>query len=243
MPKMDHMTHLDIWNTSYGQKKGRESNWQFDSRPLKFGNRPDLLRCKWRVTYHWKALNDSYNFVSDLISIRGLHRKLWAPKVSKIPTLAISRFPSGSPGTKCHLDVGLVEKHEVYYKGEGGGFPQVWAMVNLVSLSCPWVVLTPKMFQLCTNHLVLILYKFVWVVEACQFFLVLSRSSNTPLYPSKVLQTKECALTSYFFVVFSLDSRSSSSRNWERVIKLANISSNQTHEFWWELYNMGPIIL
>jgi len=21
------MTHLDIWNTSYGQKKGRESNW------------------------------------------------------------------------------------------------------------------------------------------------------------------------------------------------------------------------
>jgi hypothetical protein len=25
---------------SYGQKKGRESNWQFDSRPLKVGNRP-----------------------------------------------------------------------------------------------------------------------------------------------------------------------------------------------------------
>ncbi len=29
------ITHLDISNTSYGQKKGRESNWQFDSRPLK----------------------------------------------------------------------------------------------------------------------------------------------------------------------------------------------------------------
>jgi len=29
------MAHLDISNTSYGQKKGRESNWQFDSRPLK----------------------------------------------------------------------------------------------------------------------------------------------------------------------------------------------------------------
>jgi hypothetical protein len=24
------MTHLDIWNTSYGQKKGRKSNWQFE---------------------------------------------------------------------------------------------------------------------------------------------------------------------------------------------------------------------
>jgi hypothetical protein len=37
------MTHLDISNTSYGQKKGRESNWQFDSRPLKVKNRPEFL--------------------------------------------------------------------------------------------------------------------------------------------------------------------------------------------------------
>jgi len=28
-----------------------------------------------------------------------------------------------SPGTKCHLDVGLVERHKIYYKGEGGDFP------------------------------------------------------------------------------------------------------------------------
>jgi hypothetical protein len=34
-------------------------------------------------------------------------------------------LPLGSPGTKCHLDVGLVERHKVYYNGEGGGFPQV----------------------------------------------------------------------------------------------------------------------
>jgi hypothetical protein len=25
-------------------------------------------------------------------------------------------------------------KHKEYHKGEGGGFPQVWAMVSLVSL-------------------------------------------------------------------------------------------------------------
>ncbi len=29
----------DICSPSYGQKKGRESNWQFDSRPLKVRNR------------------------------------------------------------------------------------------------------------------------------------------------------------------------------------------------------------
>jgi hypothetical protein len=75
----------------------------------------------------------------------------------------------------------------VYYKGEGGGFPQIWAMVSLVNLSCLWLILAPKVLQLCTNHLVLVMCKFVWVVEVCQFFLVPSRSSNTPLYPSKVL--------------------------------------------------------
>ncbi len=74
------MTHLDIWNTSYGQKKGWESNWQFDSRPLKVGSQPVFLAFKWHVTYHWKAFNEGYNFVLDLISIRGLHTKLWGPK-------------------------------------------------------------------------------------------------------------------------------------------------------------------
>jgi hypothetical protein len=29
--KWPHMNHLDICSTSYGQKKGRESHWQFDS--------------------------------------------------------------------------------------------------------------------------------------------------------------------------------------------------------------------
>jgi hypothetical protein len=39
--------------------------------------------------------------------------------------------------TKSHLDVGLMEKHIVYYKEEGGGFPQVRAVVSLVNLSLP----------------------------------------------------------------------------------------------------------
>jgi hypothetical protein len=46
--------------------------------------------------------------------------------------------------TKCHLDVGLMEKHKVYYKGEGGGFPQVWAVVSLVNPSLPMVRLSTK---------------------------------------------------------------------------------------------------
>ncbi len=30
----------------------------------------------------------------------------------------------GVPGVKSHLDVGSVESHRVYYKGEGGDFPK-----------------------------------------------------------------------------------------------------------------------
>jgi len=77
------------------------------------------------VTYPWKDFDEGYNFASNLISIEGLNTKLWGPKVVGIPTLGISGLPFGSPGTKCHLDVGLMERHKVYYKREGGGFPQV----------------------------------------------------------------------------------------------------------------------
>jgi hypothetical protein len=196
--------HLDIWNTSYGQKKGRKSNCQFDSRPLKVGNRPDFRACRWRAIYLWKDLYEGYNFALDLISIRGLHAKLYCSKVARVPTLAISGLPSGSPGTKSHLDVGPLERCTIYYKGEGGGFPQVRAVVSLVCSCCLWLVLAPKVLQLCTNHLPLVLWRSMWEDKACQLFLVLSRSSNTPLYPSKVLWAREHAPTPYSFVVFYL---------------------------------------
>jgi hypothetical protein len=59
------------------------------------------------------------------------------PKVARVPFVRISGLPLGSPGTKSHLDVAPVESCKVYYKGEGGGFPQVRAMVSLVSPNCP----------------------------------------------------------------------------------------------------------
>jgi hypothetical protein len=142
--KWARITHLDIWNTSYGQKKGCESNWQFDFWPLKVKNRPNFLACRWRAAYSWKALDEGYSFALDLISIRGLHAKFWHFKVAGVPTLAISRLPLGSPRIKSQLDVGPVERHRIYYKGEGGDSPQVWAVVSLVNSSCPWFVLTPK---------------------------------------------------------------------------------------------------
>ncbi len=59
--------------------------------------------------------------------------KLWAPKVARVQVVGISGLPFEKPETKCHLDVAPVERHKKYYKGEGGGFPQVRAVVSLVS--------------------------------------------------------------------------------------------------------------
>jgi len=118
--KWARIAHLDIWNTSYGQKKGRESNYQFDSRPQNVKNRPNLLGYRERATYCWKALDESYNFALNHIVIRSLLAKLWGSKVTGVPFGAIS----GLPGEKSHLDVGFVASHKVHYKGEGGGFPK-----------------------------------------------------------------------------------------------------------------------
>jgi hypothetical protein len=113
------MTHLDIWNTSYGQKKGWESNCQFDSRPLKVKNHPDFFAWRWRVTYCWKNSRQGLQ----LCFRPHLHRRsackvMAPPKVTGILVVGISGLPLGSHGTKCHLDVGLVERHKVYYNGK-----------------------------------------------------------------------------------------------------------------------------
>jgi hypothetical protein len=68
--------HLDICSPSYGQKKGREPNWQFDSRPQKVGNRHLLNVCSGSATWRWKALDESYKFGSKLVRIRVRGEKL-----------------------------------------------------------------------------------------------------------------------------------------------------------------------
>jgi hypothetical protein len=89
-PKWPRIGHLDICSPSYGQKKGRESNWQFDSRPLKVGNRhvPDVRSGS--PTWCWKALFEGYKFGSDLVPIGGRGEELRSPKVPGVQTGTVS---------------------------------------------------------------------------------------------------------------------------------------------------------
>jgi hypothetical protein len=100
--KCPRIGNSDICNISYGQKKGRESNCQFDSRPLKFGNRPVPDVQFGSATWRWKDLDDDYNFGSDLVAIQLRSRELWQFKVPGVPPGqfrdSISRVP-----TKCAI--------------------------------------------------------------------------------------------------------------------------------------------
>jgi hypothetical protein len=163
--KWAHITHLDIWKTSYGQKKSRESNCQFDSRPLKVKNWLDFVACRWRATYCWKTFDKGYNFALDLISIGGLHTKLWRPKVTGAPTFAIL----GVPGQKTIWMWALWVATKYTRRGKGVASPKFGPWWILWVRICPWLVLTPKVFQLCTNHLVLVLCRSMWIVDVCHF--------------------------------------------------------------------------
>jgi len=82
--KWPRIGHSDIYSSSYGQKKGRESNWQFDSRPLKVGNRPLPDVALKSATRRWKALDERYNFALELVPIRVWGEELWLFKVSEV---------------------------------------------------------------------------------------------------------------------------------------------------------------
>ncbi len=94
--------------------------------------------------YHWKALDKSYNFALDLTSIEGLHKMYGSPKCKMSQFQVFWDSQLGSPKTKWHLDVAPIANHREYYKGEGGGFPQVRAMMSFVSLCMPVVYLCTK---------------------------------------------------------------------------------------------------
>jgi hypothetical protein len=108
--KWAHMSHLDMSSTSYGKKKGRESNWHFDSRPLKVRNRPGPNACKWSAIHHWKDLNKIYKFALEFIPIGGLSRELWSCKIPGVQTRIILGLLLGNPGTKSHSDVSAMKR-------------------------------------------------------------------------------------------------------------------------------------
>jgi len=136
-PKWLRMSHLDIYSTSYGRKKGPGVKLAVWLPTTKSWESTWSGVCKWSVTHRWKALKESYKFALDLVPIGGRIEKLWTPKVLGVQTGTILGLHFGSLGKKCHSDASVTERRKVYYMGEGGGFPRVRAVVSQVSPELP----------------------------------------------------------------------------------------------------------
>ncbi|CAM6064234.1 unnamed protein product [Sphagnum tenellum] len=82
-----------------------------------------------------KITTRATTLVETLLQFKVRARSYDVPKSreSRTGTLGwISGLQLGSPGNLCHLDVGAAERRRVYYMGDGGGIPRVWAVVSLV---------------------------------------------------------------------------------------------------------------
>jgi hypothetical protein len=132
--KCHHIGNSDICSPSYGQKKGRESNWQFDSRPLKVENRclPDV-RFESAIR-RWKDLDESYNFGLDLVAIQLCSRELWRFKVLGVPPRQFRDSISGVPGICAIWMPPPWRAAENTIGSKVVAYSQVWAVVSLV---CP----------------------------------------------------------------------------------------------------------
>jgi len=132
--KCPRIGYSDICSPSYGQKKGRESNWQFDSRSLKVGKSTSFRRpiwaCDMALERSWRGLQLWFRTRRDPT----LHSGVMAVQSSGSPAGTISGLHFGSPGNLCHSDVASTTSHREYYMGEGGDFPRIRAVVSLV---CP----------------------------------------------------------------------------------------------------------
>ncbi len=128
---------------------------QFGSRPLKAEDHLDFLMCRRCVTYHWKALDEGYNFALDLISIAGLHTKLWDSKVTGLQNYENPNFGNFKILEQndiwvlaLWLGIDNTIRGKVMASPKSGLWWVLWIHV------CPWFVHAPKVLQLCINQLI-----------------------------------------------------------------------------------------
>jgi hypothetical protein len=145
--KWPRIGHSNICSPSYGQKKGRESNWQFDSWPLKVENRPFFNIRIESATRRWKDLDEGYNFGLDLVAIGLCSRELWAPKVPGLqPTQFRDNF--GTPTWKSQENVpfgcSLGGELQIILYGGRWWLPLSPGSDESYVSKCPWLVQTSK---------------------------------------------------------------------------------------------------
>jgi hypothetical protein len=140
--KWDRMTRLDICNTSYGKKKGRESNWQFDSQPWK------VLPCV-QVTCDTPLESSSQELqlcFRPRLDQRSKHRAM-ASQSCENPTLAVSRplWESRKKKAIWMWASRRVAKSTIWGKVVASPESRLWWVLWV--RGCPWLVRAPSVVK------------------------------------------------------------------------------------------------
>jgi hypothetical protein len=108
--KWPRMSHLDICSTSYGRKKGWESNWQFDYWPLKVENRPEVMNSQSCESPNRDSFRtppwESQEKVSFGCRCRGQMQRIlyggrwWLPRVRAVVSHVSPGAPMACPNTE-----------------------------------------------------------------------------------------------------------------------------------------------
>jgi hypothetical protein len=149
--KWAHMTHLDICNTSYGiRKKARSQNCNLTLDHKKSGINPTSMRAGGMQHAVGKLSTRVATLLQTSSRLEFWARSYSLTKLQKFQRMQFWDSLLGVPRQKNHLNVDLTERCIVYYMGEGGGFPQVQAAVNFVSLrllmACPSTKGVPTLY-------------------------------------------------------------------------------------------------
>jgi hypothetical protein len=130
--KWPRIGHLDIYSPSYGQKKGRKST----------SSRHPIWECDMALKRSRQGLQLWFRPHCN----RTLQSGVMAVQSFESPVGTISGLHFGSPKNLCHLDVASTASCREYYMGEGGGFPQVQAVMSLVCPSARDLSQHPRVF-------------------------------------------------------------------------------------------------
>ncbi len=151
--KWARMIHLDIWNTSYGQKKGMESNCQIwllttKSREIVQISLPAsgmwhiIRKISMSVTTFFQTSYRSEVCTKCYGPVKSWESQLWEFRDSRLGVSGQNEIWVLAPWP--------TTKHII--KGKVVASPKLW-WVLWVHV-CPWLVLTPKTFKLHINQLV-----------------------------------------------------------------------------------------
>ncbi len=112
-----------------------------------------------------KALDEGYNFASDLTSIGGLHIKLWPYKVMRVPILGISGLPLGVVRQNDIWVLAPWPGIEYIIKGKVVASPKFGLWWSCESMSARGLFMHQKCSNYALLNLLFGLYRSVWIIE------------------------------------------------------------------------------